>query len=323
METKPAAQPKTLMEAIRYFADADRTLATAVELRWPDGIHCPTCGRTDVRFLSTRRIWECKEKHAKRQFSAKVGTIFEDSALPLDKWFVAIWAIANCKNGISSYELARSIGVTQKTAWHMLHRIRLAMAAGSFDKFDGIVESDETYIGGLAKNMHAHKREARISRSAANDKTAVMGILERGDGTVASRVRARTIRDANAKVIQAAIRANVTPGAQLMTDSLLSYRGLSADYVHAFVNHTNEYVRGIVHTNGIENFWSLVKRTVKGTYVSVDPLHLDRYLGEQAFRFNERKDNDLGRFRNVLGSVAGKRLTYKDLTNHALSPAAA
>ncbi|MDB5467326.1 MAG: hypothetical protein JWQ46_2088 [Phenylobacterium sp.] len=321
METKTPAQPKTLMEAIRYFADADRTLATAVSLRWPNGVHCPTCGRTDVRFLATRRLWECKEKHSRKQFSAKVGTIFEDSALPLDKWFVAIWAIANCKNGISSYELARSIGVTQKTAWHMLHRIRLAMTAGCFDKMGGVVESDETYIGGLSKNMHAHKREKRITRANSSDKTAVMGILERGNGNVPSRVHARTIRDANAKVLQAAVRANVEPGSMLMTDSLMSYRGLGADYVHQYVNHAVEYVRGAVHTNGVENFWSLLKRTVKGTYVSVDPLHMDRYLGEQTFRFNARKDNDLGRFRAVLGSVAGKRLTYKELTDHGLSAA--
>ena len=153
-------EPRTLMEAVRYFADADRTLETAVALRWPNGVHCPTCGRTDVRFIATRKMWECKEKHPRKQFSAKVGTIFEDSPLPLDKWFVAIWAVANCKNGISSYELARSIGVTQKTAWHMLHRIRLAMEVGGFDKMRGEVEADETYIGAVAGNMHAHKREA-------------------------------------------------------------------------------------------------------------------------------------------------------------------
>jgi len=322
METTPA-QPRTLMEAIRYFADADRTLATAVALRWPNGVHCPGCGRTDVRFIATRRLWECKEKHPKRQFSAKVGTIFEDSALPLDKWFVAIWAIANCKNGISSYELARSIGVTQKTAWHMLHRIRLAMDAGSLDKFDGIVESDETYVGGAAKNMHEKKRKQRISRDASADKTAIMGLLQRGDGTVHSRIRARTIGQANKKTLHAAVRANVELGAQLMTDSLFAYRGLGTEYVHQYVNHAVEYVRGAVHTNGLENFWSLLKRTVRGTYVSVDPLHMDRYIGEQAFRFNARKDNDLGRFRAVLGSTTGKRLTYKDLTNNALSPATA
>jgi transposase-like protein len=317
METKTPAQPKTLMEAIRYFADADRTLATAVSLRWPNGVHCPTCGRTDVRFLATRRLWECKEKHPRKQFSAKVGTIFEDSALPLDKWFVAIWAIANCKNGISSYELARSIGVTQKTAWHMLHRIRLAMTTGSFDKFTGIVEADETYIGGLAKNMHEKVRKTRVTSRGGNvDKAAVMGILQRTNGDVPSRVFTRLIKDANANTLQGHIRANVATGAQVMTDSATAYRGLRRDYIHQHVNHAVEYVRDTVHSNGIENFWSLLKRTIKGTYVSVDPMHLERYLAEQGFRFNERKDNDLGRFRAVLGSVAGKRLTYKELTSY-------
>ena len=321
METQTPAQPKTLMEAIRYFADADRTLATAVSLRWPNGVHCPTCGRTDVRFLSTRRLWECKEKHARKQFSAKVGTIFEDSALPLDKWFVAIWAIANCKNGISSYELGRAIGVTQKSAWFMLHRIRLAMAQGSFDKFDGIVEADETYIGGSASNMHSHKREQRVTGTGGNDKMAVLGILQRSNGNVPSRVVTRVIRNANAKTLQGYVRANVEAGAQVMTDSAIAYRGLRTDYIHQHVNHAVTYVRDTVHSNGIENFWSLLKRSIKGTYVSVDPIHLQRYCGEQGFRFNARKDNDLGRFRSVLGSVAGKRLTYKELTDHGLSSA--
>ncbi len=321
METKPLPQPKTLMEAVRYFADADRTLAMAVSLRWPEGVHCPTCARTDVRFLATRRIWECKEKHAKRQFSAKVGTIFEDSALPLDKWFVAIWAVANCKNGISSYELARAVGVTQKSAWFMLHRIRIAMDAGSLTKFGGTVESDETYIGGLAKNMHEHKRKLRGGPGRSEDKVAVMGLLQRTDGKVPSRVLARTIRSASSKVIQTIVRQNVEPGSQLMTDSWAAYRGLGADYIHQTVNHAVEYVRGNVHSNGIENFWSLLKRTVRGTYVSVDPQHLNAYLGEQVFRFNERKGTDLTRFHSVLRSVSGRRLTYKDLTSHALSAA--
>jgi len=316
-------QPRTLMEAIRFYADPDRTLQTAVAFRWPNGLHCPTCGRTDVRFLATRRIWECKEKHAKKQFSAKVGTIFEDSALPLDKWFVAIWAVANCKNGISSYELARAIGVTQKSAWFMLHRIRVAMdASGSADKFDGVVESDETYIGGLAKNMHAKKRKARVTRGAmADDKAAIMGILQRANGEVPSRVLARVIKYADRKTVQGLIRQHVQPGAQLMTDGLLAYRSLKADYVHQYVDHATYYVRGAVHSNGIENFWSLLKRSIKGTYVSVDPIHVQRYASEQVFRFNERKSDDLGRFQSVLGSVNGKRLTYKDLTDHALSPA--
>ena len=318
-----AHEPRTLVEAIRYFSDPDVALKTMVELRWPEGVHCPTCGRTDVKFLPTRRLWECKEKHPRKQFSAKVGTVFEDSPLGLDKWFCAIWMVANCKNGVSSYELHRSIGVTQKSAWFMLHRIRVAMDAGSLGKMGGVVEADETFVGGLAKNMHAVKRKARITAGGGDaDKIAVIGLIQRGNGTVASRVHARVIRDRSAKLMHRFVRENVEPGSILFTDSHMSYRGLGADYFHAYVNHAVEYVRGHIHSNSIENFWSLLKRSIKGTYVSVDPHHLNRYVGEQAFRFNERKDNDLGRFRAVLGSVAGKRLTWKDLTNHALSAAA-
>lgn len=317
------AQPHTLMEAVRYFADADRTLETMVALRWPNGVHCPTCGRTDVRFIATRRLWECKEKHPRKQFSAKVGTIFEDSPLPLDKWFVAVWSIANCKNGISSYELARAIGVTQKSAWHMLHRIRIAMETGSFDKFDRTTEVDETYVGGLAKNMHVHKRQAKVTGTGGMDKAAVLGIVERGDADAASRVRAKMIKDPSAKSLQAAVRENVNPGSLVMTDGFVSYRGLDRDYVHQTVDHgAPEFVRGIVHTNSVENFWSLLKRSLKGTYVSVEPFHLNAYVTEQAFRFNERKDSDYGRFAKVLSSVVGRRLTYRELIGYGVTQAA-
>lgn len=190
-----AAEPQTLVEAIRHFADPDVALLTMVSLRWPDGVCCPTCGRADVRFIATRRIWECKEKHPKRQFSAKVGTIFEDSSLPLDKWFVAVWMVANCKNGISSYEVHRALGVTQKTAWFMLHRIRLAMQTGSFAKAKGEVEADETFVGGLAKNMHKRRREMAIKGTGGAGKTVVVGVLERNDGSGASRVRARVVEN--------------------------------------------------------------------------------------------------------------------------------
>jgi transposase-like protein len=308
-------EPRTLMEAVRYFADADRTLETMIALRWPTGVHCPTCGRVDVRFIATRKMWECKEKHPRKQFSAKVGTIFEDSPLPLDKWFVAVWSIANCKNGISSYELGRAIGVTQKSAWHMLHRIRLAMEVGGFDKFDRTTEVDETFVGGLAKNMHAHKRE-KLTGTGGADKAAVVGLLERGDADNASRVRAEMVPDVSARTLQGVVRENVNPGSMVVTDGWASYNGLARDYLHQSVDHKSEFVRGIVHSNGIENFWSLLKRSLKGTYVSVDPFHLGAYVSEQTFRFNERKDNDAGRFRKVVSSVVGKRLTYKELISH-------
>ena len=184
-------EPQTLVEAIRHFADPDVTLTTMVELRWPTGVHCPTCGRTDVRFIATRRMWECKEKHPKKQFSCKIGTVFEDSPLSLDKWFVAIWMIANCKNGVSSYEVHRAIGVTQKTAWFMLHRIRLAMQTGSFIKSGGEFEADETYVGGKAANMHKGRKAKTIQggRGTAG-KEVVMGVLRRKTDTEHSKVAA-------------------------------------------------------------------------------------------------------------------------------------
>jgi len=306
-------EPQTLLEAIRYFADPDVTLRTMVELRWPSGVCCPTCGRTDPRFIATRRIWECKEKHPRRQFSAKVGTIFEDSPIDLGKWFAALWMVANCKNGISSYEMHRALGVTQKTAWFMDHRIRLAMKTGSFLKMSGEVEADETLIGGLAQNMHRHVRERKIKGTGGSGKEAVLGIVERGTDERASRVKTSHVPDVKRRTLAPEIRATVEPGSHIYTDALKSYLGLSADYTHEMIDHAIEFVRGNVHTNNIENFWSLVKRTLKGTYVSVDPAHPDRYLDEQAFRFNERDDKDGGRFRKVVSSVAGKRLTYAEL----------
>jgi transposase-like protein len=310
----PLSEPQTLFEAIRYFADPDIALRTMVELRWPTGVHCPTCGRTDPRFIATRRMWECKEKHPRKQFSAKVGTIFEDSPVDLGKWFAAIWMVANSKNGISSYEMHRALGVTQKTAWFMDHRIRLAMKTGTFIKMSGEVEADETYIGGLAKNMHKHVREKKIKGTGGSGKEAVLGIVERGTESTTSRIKASHVRNVRGVTLKPEVRANVEPGSTVYTDALKSYLGLGDAYDHQTVDHTIEFVRDRVHTNSVENFWSLLKRTLKGTYVSVDPMHLDAYLDEQAFRFNEREHNDGTRFRKVASSVAGRRLTYAELT---------
>ncbi len=309
-------EPRTLIEAVRYFADPDVTLDTMVQLRWPNGVCCPTCGRADVRFIKTRRIWECKESHPKRQFSAKVGTIFEDSALGLDKWFVAIWMVANCKNGVSSYEMARDLGVTQKTAWFMDHRIRLAMKTGTFLKMGGEVEADETFIGGLAKNMHKHVRERKIKGTGGSGKAAVLGIVERTNDEAPSRIKASHIQNVRRAALHTAIHETVEPGATFYTDALKSYLGLGAAYDHQTIDHAIAFVDGNIHTNSVENFWSLLKRTLKGTYVSVDPVHLDAYLDEQAFRFNERQHSDGERFRKVLSSINGRRLTYKALTGN-------
>lgn len=317
-----ANAPRTLMEAVRYFADPDVALRHMVELRWPNGVECPHCGRKDVRFLGTRRIWECKEKHPKRQFSAKVGTIFEDSAIPLDKWFVAIWLIANAKNGISSYELGRSLGITQKSAWHMNHRIRLAMKMGSFDKMTGEVEADETAVGGLAGNMHEARRKKVITARGAANKTIVLGILERSRGENLSRIRASVIKNANRVTLHGAIHATVEQGATLYTDAWRPYRRIKG-YTHSYVDHSLEYVNGRVSTNGVENFWALLKRSIKGTYIAIEPFHLGRYVDEQVFRFNARKGNDGDRFKALLSAVTGKRLTYRELIANAAIASAA
>lgn len=302
-------QPETLQEAVVFFSDPDRCLEYVVSRRWPNGVTCPACGSADVRFLKNQRRWECRAKHAKRQFSAKNGTIFEDSALGLDKWLVAMWLVVNCKNGVSSYEIHRALGITQKTAWFMDHRIRLALKAGGFSKLSGEVEADETFIGGKARNMHVSKRQRRITGTGGKDKTAVMGILERGGN-----VRTIVIPNRRKSALHAEVKKHVEAGSALYTDFLLSYEGLASDYAHKVVDHAVEYVNGRVHTNGLENFWSLLKRGINGTYVSVEPFHLFRYLDEQSFRYNNRKTTDADRFNMALTGIIGRRVTYKELT---------
>jgi len=303
------ALPTTLTEAIRYFTDEKVCLEFVAQLRWPQGPICPKCTSQNVGFLATRSLWKCKGCY--KQFSVKVGTIFEDSAIKLDKWLCAIWMIVNAKNGISSYEVARSLGVTQKTAWFMMHRIRLALQTGSF-KLEGEVEVDETYIGGKARYMHGDKLAKGKRRHGSVGKAIVVGMLERG-----GRVKARVIPQATQGILYDELRNHIQRGSQVFTDEYASYRGLKPDYVHRVINHSEAYVQGHVHTNNIENYWSLLKRTIRGTYVSVEPFHLFRYLDEQAFRFNTRKDTDQGRFLNAMFTVGGRRLTYQRLTRHA------
>lgn len=300
--------PKTLQQAIKYFSDESVCIDFFAGLRWADGIAvCPRCKSKETSFLKTRNVWKCKA--CKKQFSIKVGTVLEGSNISLDKWICAIWLISSAKNGISSYEIHRSIGVTQKTAWFMLHRIREAMQNGTIEKLSGNVECDETFIGGLAKNMHKHKREEKIKGRGTVGKTAVMGIIERK-----GKVTAKVIDDLSKETLHVEVKDKVEKGANLFTDDWKSYQGLDEDYLHEVINHSaKENVRGQVHTNSIENFWTLLKRTIKGTYVSVEPFHLFRYLDEQTFRFNSRKVKDCDRFITVVESLNGKRLTYKEL----------
>lgn len=311
--------PKTLHEVIRHF-DADTAHDFFVSLRWPDGVSCPRCSSARVSFIRTRKVWTCMDCTERKQFSVKVGTIFEGSPIKLDKWFAAMWMLTNAKNGISSYEIHRSIGVTQKTAWFMMHRIRVAMQTGSFvkDKLKGLVEVDESYIGGLARNMHKDVKEKKIKGrgpSGGTHKTAVQGLLQKHIGKC-SKVIAEVILETGADTLQGNVRKYVLEGTEVHTDAHRSYRGLDENFVHEVIDHAEAYVKDGVTTNGLENFWSLLKRGIKGTYVSVEPFHLFRYLSEQVFRFNERKDEDgdQGRFMKVMGHVVGQRLTYKKLT---------
>jgi transposase-like protein len=302
--------PTNLIEAVRYFADPDVCIEFVAKLRWPDGPVCPTCGGTEHSFLTTRRLWKCKA--CKRQFSVKQGSIFEDSAIPLDKWLCAIWLIANSKNGISSHELGRSIGLTQKSAWFVLHRIRLAMQTGTFRLLDGEVEVDETFIGGRAENMHDSKRATSTTiGSGGKGKAIVVGAQERG-----GEVRASVVADRTRENLLAFVQTNVKPGAAVYTDEHGAYSSLRWEgYKHAAVNHSKkQYAIGRVSTNAVEAFWSLLKRGLHGTYVQVAPEHLFRYVDERTFTFNERHLTDLGRFSLVLSRVAGRRLTYATLT---------
>src|SRR5713101_1746414 len=266
-------EPKTLQEAIIFFADRDRCLDYLALRRWPDGVPvCPVCGRKDAKFLANQRKWQCKSVHHHRQFSVKIGTIFEDSPIPLEKWLPAVWVIVNCKNGISSYEVARDLGVTQKTAWFMLHRIRKAMQNSSFVKMGGSggeIEVDESFIGGKARNMHKNVRARRITGrgKSAKDKAIVMGILERG-----GQVRAQVIPDRKGETLQPLIKKHVESGSAVFTDELHGYWGLEEEYKHQIIDHAVKYVDGRIHTNGMENFWSLLKRGLHGTYIAVEPF---------------------------------------------------
>lgn len=306
-------EPVSLRDAIVYFSNPENCLKYMIAKRWPNGVvACPTCGSTKVGFLANQQRWQCSARHPRRQFSLKTGTIFEDSPLGLDKWLPCVWLVTNCKNGVSSWEIHRALEVTQKTAWFMLHRIRLAMQDDSSGgKLGGHVEVDETWIGGKARNMHkSRKLEVQKEGRNTGGKTAVLGILERE-----GKIRTAVVADRSKKTMQHHVRKHIEPGTNVYSDEFAHQWKMDGEYTHQIVNHLEEYVNGNVHTNGVENFWSLLKRSIGGTYVSVEPFHLFRYVDEQAFRYNNRKPmDDKHRFSYVIRKIIGKRLTYKELT---------
>ncbi|HEX3571778.1 MAG TPA: IS1595 family transposase [Acidobacteriaceae bacterium] len=305
--------PKTLLDAIQYFSDAENCRQFMIAIRWADGVvRCPHCGSEKVTYMAKAKLYNCNTKHPKQKFSLKVGTIFEDSPIGLEKWLPAFWLLSNCKNGISSYELHRALGVTQKSAWFMLHRIRTVMIETGDTKLGltGPVECDETFVGGKAKNMHRSKRKQSFAYQGGGNKAIVMGMLERG-----GKVRAGVIEDRKPSTMRPALHGNVEAGAHVITDEHGTYPFIAQPYYHEVIKHVEGYVRDHIHTNGIENFWSLLKRGLTGTYISVEPAHLNAYVVEQVYRYNNRKDtNDSGRFSKLLSQVVGKRITYAELT---------
>ena len=312
----PEGKPETLLEAISFFSNSQVAHDFFVGMRWAGGVRCPYCKGESVSFYANRRVYRCAP--CKKQFSAKVGTLFEDSPISLEKWLPCVWLIVNAKNGVSSCEIARALGITQKSAWFMLHRVRAALKASSFEKMTGIVESDETFVGPNADFMHKKIKKAKGIGRGFTAKTCVMGLLERASEKKSSRVKAKVVKNTKTQTLKGEIDATVQKGSTLHTDAWRAYQGIGPDYVHKFVDHAVRYVQDNVHTNGLENFWCLLKRTIKGTYVHVNAEHLNAYLDEQAWRYNERKLDDGNRFAVVTKALFGKRLTYKELIARSL-----
>jgi transposase-like protein len=308
--------PTTLIEAIRYFSDAQTCINAVAYLRWEDGSPvCPKCraaqGERNHYWLAAQKRWKCYA--CRKQFSVKVGTIFEDSPIGLDKWLTALWLLVNCKNGVSSYEVSRDLGISQKAAWFVLQRLRHVLKDTAVVPMNGPVEADESFHGGKPKNMHRSRRlKLQLGANGYAEKTAVFGMLDRET----RKVRAQVVPNIKRETLQKAILDRVGFGSTVYTDGWLGYVGLDTKgFIHDTVNHVEEYVRGQVHTQAIENFWSLLKRGLNGTYVAVEPYHMDRYLDEAMFRFNHRINHtDSSRFVQALSQVVNRRLTYKELT---------
>ena len=300
----------SLKEIMRMFPDNETAEAWFVAKRWPQGIHCPFCGSLNVQTGAAHKMpYRCREKECRKRFSTKTGTVMQGSNLDYQTWAVAIYLSLTSLKSVASMKLHRDLEVTQKTAWHLAHRLREAYARGG-TAFGGPVEADETYMGGKRKNMSKEKRAALHGRGVVG-KTAVVGLKDRET----NEVRAMVVRSANAPTIQGFVRENAEPGAKVYTDESKVYAGLARDYGHEAVNHSvGEYVRGQAHTNGMESFWSTLKRAHKGTFHKISPKHLDRYVAEFAGKHNVRDADTLDQMADMAFGMAGKRLRYSDLT---------
>jgi transposase-like protein len=294
----------TLFQLMAALPNEQAAIDHFTAIRWKNGAYCPECGSTRIYHFSDQRTHKCGD--CRKRFSIKVGTIFEDSKIELRKWLMAVWLITSHKKGVASTTLARDIGVTQKTAWFMLHRLRHAARTQSFNKpLDGEVEIDETYVGGKAANRH--KGDPK-NGPGTSGKVAVIGALERGGKVVAT-----VVESTGTATLDGFAHAVVAPGAQVSTDEHAGYRHLGRTFDHGVVRHSaGEYVRDAHHTNGIEGYWSLLKRQIVGIHHFVSPKHLNRYVSESAWRFNLRDCGEGDRV-NALLSDAGGRLRYKEL----------
>ncbi|MGH2554181.1 MAG: IS1595 family transposase [Actinomycetota bacterium] len=306
-------QNMNLVKLIERFGSEDRCRAYLETLRWPNGIRCPQCGSQSISRIKTRNQLDCN--NCRTRFSVKSGTVFHDSHLPLWKWFLATYLITEAKKGVSANQLKRTLGVSYKTAWYLCHRIRSAMVESAAEPLTGIVEADETYVGGKLKKRFKTKKEAAIGRLA--NKTVVLGAIERG-----GKVRLRAVEDVGQDIVHGFLRSTIGDDAEAVyTDSHRSYRGIGDHNTrHEYVDHAGEeWVRGDVHTNTIENVWSLFDRAVIGSYHKLSKKHLPAYLKEFEFRFNGRENRYL--FRDTLRAlVRADALTYSDLTGQGDLP---
>lgn len=300
---------KNILDFQKSFDTEEKCREYLEAQRWNGTPVCPFCGSLNVHRFPNGKIFKCREKGCRSKFSVTVGTIYENTKIPLTKWFLATYILSVHSKGISSLQLASWLGVTQKTAWHLNHRIRIMLTDNAPELLDGIVECDETYVGGSLKNIHAKKKEAL---KGLDNKTMVFGALQRN-----GKVRTRVIPQTNLENVSKAIEDFVEPNSTMVTDEHHAYNKVGLKYNHKKVNHRDkEYVRKediLVHTNNIEGYWNILKKQIDGIHHSVSPKHLQRYCNESAFRYNNRKVFQDERFATALANCNGS-LKYKALT---------